>query len=261
MDRYRLLLQKYWVVVVVVVLMIAGVVAFASGVRLGPGGITQAGTLEVRNLPENARVFLDEAKMLGVSQGTAKAMVTPGVHSVIVDVEGMQPWNELVELSSKEVSLLWPLQVPKTVLRERVPEEQLVSARATLRATVVPTPTAPLVLGECVSVWVSGGRILAKTDCEAPSFLVCEAAQLQADGTCPAAIIFSPSGAVHSVIPFPGRDDALVVAAGSLSYVIELDPRKPQFFAPIAKSAVKLAPLDADTILMEENGTVYRIAL
>ena len=259
--RAHSLVKKYWVVGALIGVLLILFIAFIAGVRVGPGGISLAGTLEVRDLPENARVYLDEAKLLTINEGTATTKLTPGAHSIIVDVEGMQPWNELVELSSNGIVSLSPLQVPKDLIRERLPVEELGRGWAALRSSKLPTQAAPLALNECVSVWVSGGRILASTSCETPTYLVCEAAAVLADGTCPAAIIFSPSASVRSVVAFPGRDDAVVVAAGALSYVIELDPRKPQFFAPLVKASVSLAPWDETALILEEAGVLYRLPL
>ncbi len=56
-------------------------------------------------------------------------------------------------------------------------------------------------------------------------------------------------------MPFPGRDDALVVWAGTALYVVELDPREPQFVAPVFKGAIKGAAPWSATSVVVTNGT------
>lgn len=261
MDRYLAPLKKYWIALAAVLIVLLILLGHALGYRLAPGGLVLSGTLQVEGIPEDARVYLDESRLAAVEGGVARATLRPGAHSVIVDIDGMQPWNELVELSSGVVSSLSPIQVPKDLVRTRVAPESVVSARALVRATKVPTEAAPLSLA-CVNVWVSGSRILASTleGCEAPAYLACEESA-KVEGSCPATLIFAPSAPVRSVVPFPGRTDALVVAAGSLSYVVELDPREPQFFAPLIKAMVTLAPYTDHSLLLEEAGVLYELPL
>lgn len=262
MKRYQLLAKKYWFVAVVVLLAALAILAFALGYRLDRGGLTKAGTLLVA-APAGSRVYLDETRLLYGKDTGVSARLTPGAHTVIVDTDGMQPWHELVELSSGEITSLSPVEVPKEVVRETLAAERAAEGRAAIRAAKLPTQAAPLVIDECISVWVSGSRILANasSSCAAPAYLECTDVLRQADGSCPATLVFAPNAPIRSVIPYPGRSDALVVAAGTLSYVIELDPRKPQFFAPLLKSAVTLAPWSEVSIIVDEAGTLYEIAL
>ncbi len=263
MERYRLLLKKYWIVAAAIVLVLAGVVAFSLGYRIDRGGITQAGTLHV-HAPAGSRVYLDESRLLYGKDEGVETRLRPGVHTVIVDIDGMQPWNELVELSSGTLTSLSPITVAKDVIRERLAAERIAEGRAAIRATKLPTEAAPLSINECVKVWVSGSRILATADADcpsAPAFLQCTDDVRNEDGSCPATLVFAPNAAIRSVIGYPERTDALVVAAGNLSYVIELDPRKPQFFAPLVKASVTLAPWTPGYILLDEAGVLYEVAL
>lgn len=261
MERSLTLVKKYWPLVLVLALVLMFALGYASGLRFDRTGIVQVGTLVVE-IPDGARVYLDESRVLHERDGVARATLRPGAHSVIVDIDGMQPWNELVELSSGSVSTLSPIEVPKEPVLEEVPQERLAEGWAARRGALLPSEATPLTL-ECQKIWVSGVRILAAPADEscAPAFLLCEDAARTKEGTCPATVVFSSSAPLRSVVAFPQRTDALAIAAGSQSFVIELDPRQPQFFAPLVKSMVTLAPWDEGTLLVEKAGILFTLPL
>jgi hypothetical protein len=108
--------------------------------------------------------------------------------------------------------------------------------------------------GGCAVVYASGNKIIAEatttpeTSCTPPAFL-CES------GTCAPTFVHVPAETLRSILPFPKRDDALVVAAGGLIYVIELDPREPQFFAPLFKGVFAAATSWSDNAVAGTDGT------
>ncbi len=123
-----------------------------------------------------------------------------------------------------------------------------VAARAAFATQKLPTLMAPLSLG-CAEVYVSNNRVIATAAstspaCATPPDYLCSA------GSCAPTIIYSPAAPLHSVIPFPGRTDALIVATGEWVYTIGLDPRTPQYFAPILQG---LSPMVAPG----PNGSLY----
>jgi hypothetical protein len=65
-----------------------------------------------------------------------------------------------------------------------------------------------------------------------------------------------------AVVPFPGRKDALIVAAGKTVFAIEIDPREPQFIAPIFKGSLTgLASWSATSIVVTNGTEVVELPL
>ena len=192
----------------------------------------------------------------------------PGTHSVVVDSDGFQPWNELVTITEGEVTHVRPLLVAKDIQEKEVPVESLADASRAIALSTLPTQNAPLLLSEgCVAVYVAGNRIVATrtdaTDCSPVPYL-CTEKSIEEFGACLPTIIFETGEALRGLIAYPGRNDALILASSNIAYIIELDPREPRFFAPIppAKGAdIRIAPWTDSSILIRHDFQIKEVSL
>lgn len=261
MQKALALLKKYWIAVVVLLIIVVLFVGYFVGYRFTSAGIVQVGTIEITGAPAGSKIYIDEARVVVAGEHNTMLQLTPGTHSFIVDIADMQPWNELATVVSGKTVELSPIQVPKTIIRQKLTATEIPDGRSKFASYRLPTKDAPLVMGGgCVAVYASGTRILAESlpnaGCTPPEYLAC-----LPTGECPPAVVFAPVSPVRSLVAFPGRSDALVVAAGTLSYVVELDPRKPQFFAPLSKDFISIAPWDENNVLVQEAGILYTLPL
>jgi hypothetical protein len=92
------------------------------------------------------------------------------------------------------------------------------------------------------------------TGCTPPPFLCI-------GGTCATTVVFAPVAPLRAVLPYPGRQDALIVSYGNTLAVIELSPLKPQFFAPLIQGIQPAAAsFDATHIVVRDGGKTFTIA-
>ena len=166
-------------------------------------------------------------------------------HSVIVDVPNNNPWNEVVTIEAGMTTTVNPLIVPVTVSRVNIAQEVPPPPAS---AYALPTAQQPLLLENgCASISVSQNRIIATaattTGCVAPTYLC-------VGGTCAPTVVFAPITPLRSVLPFPGRQDAVIAAYGDTVAVIELNPLRPQFFAPLLRGQAPRAAIGADGSLV-----------
>lgn len=220
--------KKYWPWILSFVALCLLVWAFLAGYRLGLDGVTRAGAVVIQELPIGTDVYIDDVRRHVGAHTETRTVLSPGTHSIIVDAPGFQPWNELVEVTHNEDTQVTPILIPERINSRALPETE--AAIAKRDALPLPTFEAPLVVPDaCVQIFTSYNRVIAApgTDCEPPPYLC------STDGTCEPTVVFSPTEELRSVIMLPSRSDALVVSAGKNVYTIEIDPRTPQFFAPL----------------------------
>lgn len=239
MTPFLKALKAYWVLVVLVVFLVGVSVFYITGYRLDAGGITRVGVVRIEGVPEQSLVYIDQARMIRVTGGKTELSLTPGTHSVIIDAPNYLPWNEVFPVTQAEEVVLAPIFVPKKTIARVLTDESAREALALIQTGKIPVKATPLALaGGCANVYLSGTHIIAETatssPCTTPPTYLC----VQGTEGCAPTIIFSPSENVRSIIAYPGRDDALIVATGKLVYVVELDPREPQYFAPLFKGTV-----------------------
>jgi hypothetical protein len=175
-----------------------------------------------------------------------------------VDATGQEPWHTVFTIGTNENTVVHPILVPKTPAHDLLTGDGAQAGLDAIAATKLPTETDPLVLG-CANIYVSDNRIIAApgsdASCPAPEFLCSE-------GSCGPTIVFSPKDTPSAVIAFPDRTDALVVAAGQLVFVIAIDPREPQFFAPLLKGTnLGIAPATPTSIYVGGEGKVFSVPL
>lgn len=266
MNKSIELLRRYWLVLLFLIIVLIGVGGYAYGYRISSSGIVRTGTLVLTEVGAGARVYTDQSRLTLSVGGETRIELTPGTHTVIVDSPGMQPWNELFEIESGKETILAPLSIPVEVTARVLHGEERATAADAILAYLLPQKTAPLTLsGGCALVYVFENRVVADgtttPSCVPPVFLEC-AAEIASSGACPSTVIFPPNERLESVSKYPGRDDALVIAAGGQAYVVELDPRTPQFFAPILKGPrVRSAPWTDTSIVISDTKKVFELPL
>jgi hypothetical protein len=246
---------------VFILILVITVTLFSLGYRMGPGLlIQQAGTLSIPDVRPGATIFIDHEYSGQSATSSTKAMLTPGNHLVIVSTDEYQPWNELVEITTGVTTNVNPIYVPKIVTPKQLAKDAEARAQGVMLSYMLPTAENPLMMkGGCAKVYTDYDRIIAvgttTATCTAPAYL-CQ------DRVCNPTIIFSSSEPLSSVIGFPGRDDVLVVSGGARSFVLELDPRTPEFFAPLvhAKGA-KAAPWTEHSILVTTDQGIREVEL
>jgi hypothetical protein len=187
--------------------------------------------------------------------------LVPGSHSIIIDVKGNNPWSDTVNITPRTDTIVSPINVPVTVQRTLLQGADATKAQSVLAAYALPNAAKPLVLGGgCVDVTVENNRVLAtmatSTSC-APMPYLC------VGGTCATTVVFAPITPLHSVVPYPGRQDALIVSFGGNVAVLELNPLKPQFYAPLLQGGVApaIAPWDATSIVVHDDLRTFTIGL
>lgn len=261
----------------VLVIALATTFGYALGYRLAPGpSILKAHALTVTGLPDGTIVYVDSGRSARAANGRVSLLLTGGTHTLIAEADGYWPWNELVPVKNADVSV--------SALMARVPAKggapslsalagaQAEAAKTAFASARLPTADAPLLLaGGCAKTYVSDNRIIADpvfgvASCAPPAYL-CESS-LASEGVtalsasaCSPTVIFAPVDTLRSVVPFPGRDDALLVAIGGAVYALELDPLDPRYFAPVyAGNAPVIAPENGDGVFLRDKGAYYRLA-
>lgn len=246
----------FWLFLLFILAIIGG---YAAGFRPGPGlTIVRVGTLTLAHLPSGTSVYTDQA-FRGTTKeaGPFSVSLVPGNHSVIVDAPKQEPWTKTFTITTSETTTLSPIFVPKEADPRKVSAEELPTATSVFARTALPTTYAPLVL-DCANVYVLDNRLIAEastaSDCTPPDFLCIQ-------GSCEATIIYAPAAPLRSVIPFPGRTDAVLVSVADWIYALALDPRTPQYFAPVLHGvAPTLATASSTAFYVRDAGRVYSIS-
>lgn len=260
LSRARTFVQRNLLAVLIGLLVVLLAIGYALGYRPGPGfTVVRTGQLIVTDLPAGATVYTGESRR-GTSEkgGDMVVPLVPGTHSVIVDVPGMYPWNDLVQVTKEPVRIS-PILVPTATQTASIPNEERAAIEALVKAAVLPTAVNPLVLENgCALVRVDNNRIAANgttTDtCVEPWYLC-------VGGSCADTIVFSPIAPLRSVLPFPGRPNALLIAYGDTIAVLELNPLAPQYFAPIYKGLAPAAVLlDDHTLAVTDDTRTFKIS-
>lgn len=266
--------RRYALLILAVLLVLFLSIGYALGYRTGPGlTLVRTGTLTLTDLPVGATVYADQTRR-GVAVGSSFSMaLVPGNHMVIIDANGDFPWNEVVTISPHQSTSIDPILIPKHIVRGTVPEKLQSIAVAHLKIAKLPTDAAPLLAyGGCVALTVSNNRIIAQvasssadTASSTPATCATPPAFLCLSGTCAPTVVFSPTLPLNSVSLVPTRQDALVVSYGDIVSVLEIDPRSPQFFAPILHldSPVTLADWgwDPSVLVAREDNQYYTVSL
>lgn len=254
-------IRKHWFPVALVLIISILGIAYAAGVRVGPGlTLTLAETLTVTGVPNGAEIVLDQNRVHVVKGNQAMLRVAPGTHTVFVEIEGYEPWDELFVMEKDKSVTLRPILVPSTSVKHALTEEEIATAQGAFTSYTLPTSEAPLSLaGGCIEVYTLENRVLARAStrlgCDVPQYL-CE------QESCSPTIVFSAPQSIRSVFALPGREDALVVSARNSVYVAELDPREPRLLTPLYRGTFPIAlPFHEGFVLVSDEGDHFLLPL
>ena len=252
--------KRHWLLFLVLLFVIALLLGYGAGFRPGPGlTIVRVGTLTVTDLPAGTTVFTDMASR-GVSNGGPfNVPLVPGTHTVIVSAPGDEPFERTVTITSNEATEVSAILVPQKPLPTILDGAEAAAAQALIAKSVLPTQGAPLSVG-CADVYVLDNRVVAAPatttpGCATPPDYMCT------NGSCAPTLVYAPTTPIHDVVHFPGRTDAVIVATGPSVNVVGLDPRYPQYFAPVVKSMNPLIAEASTTggFFVSDSGKTYFI--
>ena len=263
LSQIRSFVRKHFFATLALIVVIIIAVPYLLGYRIGPGiKLERVGTLDLVNVPAQASIIIDQNFTRTTKKpGDATYELLNGSHSVIVSVPGDFPWNALVPITSAKTVQISPIFIsehPNVTLLSGAEKDVAVQ---TVASSTLPSKTAPLLLANgCATVYVDNNQIIAEAKtapgCTPPPFL-CDTAT-----SCSPTAIFSPLPTLSGVARFPGRQDALVVEFNNVLYALDLDPRTPQFFAPILGATnPKMGTLPDGTIVVQNDASVFRINL
>jgi hypothetical protein len=266
MNPFLVFLKKYAVVVVIILLILVAGTAFAEGFRVGPGvTISRVGTLTLNGLPKGATTIIDsESRGAATATSSAKSYdLTPGNHMLIVSAANYFPWSSLVSISSGKTSPIAPIFVPMNIVATSATGTVQTAALAAIASSTLPTQAQPLILENgCADIYVENNRVVVQaasstSACTTPPSFLC------ANGSCDPTVVFAPNTKLNTVLPYPGHSDALIVGINNILYAIALDPRSPQFFAPILEGASVpvAAELGDGTVVVRVGKSVFTISL
>jgi hypothetical protein len=254
--------NKYFLLVVFIIIVLVIAVPYLLGYRLGPGlHVERVGTLALANLPKGTSVYVDSSLYTTTTAtGTVTDELVGGSHSIIVSASDDYPWSSVTLVTSGTNTTIYPLLVSMRPNVTPLTGAQATQALAAIASTTLPTQANPLVMGNgCEDVYVANNQIIASpveaSGCTPPPYLCI-------DATCSPTIIYSPIATLKSVLPYPHRQDAVVFQFGSTIFTISLDPRSPQFFAPmLIGTNPRMGMLPNGTIVVQNGSVVFSLAL
>lgn len=261
MNQFVSLLRQHLWLLLIALVFAALVTGYALGYRPGPGfTIVRAGELVLTGMPKGATVYADETRRAVAKNDTVRIALEPGSHSIIVDAKGDYPWSDVVSIEARTSTNVSPIFVSQHPERTPVANDSQKTAETLLSSYVLPDAQQPLVMEHgCAQVYVLDNRIVATPQtvagCTPPPYLC-------VGGTCATTVVFAPTAPLRSVLPYPGRQDALIVSYGNTLAVLEMNPLKPQFFAPLLLGVQPAATLyDATHILVRDARQTFTITL
>jgi hypothetical protein len=257
-------LQKHPVLVLTVLILFILLAGYGAGYRFGPGAsISKAGHLTIQQVPTGGSVYVDQKLYLTVDATSSPSVqLVRGNHAVIVSVPGDNPWNTIVPINSATTTFIAPIFVRMKVVTNLLEGDKRAAALAAIATTTLPTKDHPLSMGSCVVAYVDANRLIADVATSTSSVPCTPPPYLCTAGVCGPTIIFAPISTLTLAVPLPGRHDAFVVEFGNTLYVISIDPRTPQFFAPVLTGpSVTAGTLPDGTVVVESNGITYSVEL
>jgi hypothetical protein len=262
MQKLLFYVRKYLILLIIVFIVIVLAIFYEAGFRVGPDlTLNRVGYLSVSGLPSGATIY-DDTSLLGTSTktGTQHYELIAGTYSLIVSVPGDYPWSTTVAISSAKTSSISPILVSETLAGKALTGTAATQALAAIASTTLPTTAKPLAIsGACATVYVENNQLIENpvetASCTPPPYLCIQ-------GSCAPTIVYSPLAPIDAVLPFPGRNDSVVILLDHSLYAIALNPESPQFFAPIGHGEKPSAGVLPDgTIVVSDTGNVSQISL
>ncbi|MDB5237279.1 MAG: hypothetical protein JWL88_381 [Parcubacteria group bacterium] len=252
--------RRHILLLLIVVLLVLLFGGYELGYRPGPDlTLVRAGNLVITGVPKGGTVYADQTRRAVSNGKDIRIDLEPGSHSIIVDVKGDNPWNDVISIAPRKDTVASPIFVPLKTVATHITQEQAAQAEKALTTYLLPDEQHPLVLENgCANVYVANNRIVANaattTSCVPPAFLC-------VGGTCATTVVLSPAAPLRSVLQYPGRQDALIVSYGSVLAVLEVNPLKPQFFAPLYQGIQPAAAVfDATHIVVRDGHQTSLVA-
>ncbi len=257
MHRYL-----FWgIVSLSVVFLLALGTGYALGYRIGPGiTLVKVRSLTITHLVPGATVFIDRSSRGTAATSTMTLALVPGHHAVLISAPNTWPFSTIVTIPENKNATLAAFLIPHTPNGTLLEGPAAKTARAAVAHTALPTITHPLVMENgcaLVSVNTANQIIAAPTTtpaCTPPPFLCL-------DNSCAPTIVFSPKEKPTAVLPYPGRQDALLVGIGKVIYALSLDPRSPQTFAPLLQGISPRIATDTQGTVVVDQSAAYKLTL
>jgi hypothetical protein len=255
--------RKNLLLIILILVIVAIGVLYGLGFRIGYGvHLERVSTLTLTNVPNGSSIFIDQTlRTTTTATSSVKEELVSGSHAIIISAPGDYPWNTITTVASGKPTTVNPIFVstePHVTPLSGTAETAAVSAIA---STTLPTFTHPLTLANgCAIVYASNNQVIADFASTTPG---CTPPPYLCSGTsCGSTIIYSPVSPLKMVAPFPGRQDALVIQVQNILIALALDPRSPQFFAPIltATSPV-IGTLPNGSVVIKNGTAVFRVKL
>jgi hypothetical protein len=236
-------------------------VAYGAGFRIGPElTLNRVGYVSITGLPKGANVYTDSFLQGTTSKaGTMNFELIPGTHAIIVGTPADYPWSTTLVVASGKKETISPILVATNFSGTPLTGADKTAALAAIASTTLPTEANPLVIsGACASVYVANNQLIedpatSTPSCTPPPYLC-------VGGSCASTIIYAPLAPISSILPFPGRSDAIVILLDHNIYALALDPTSPQFFAPIGHGHDPADGLYEGSIVVSDGGDVSKIA-
>lgn len=262
------ILKKFWILIAILLVVALSFGGFVQGYRIGPYGLpVKATKLIIERVPVGTTIYLDGIREHVTKDTPVSLFVMPNSHSLIINAEGYQPWNELITAVAGVEMYIHPLLIKEALTENLLEDSERVRATTQLLHATLPTKDAPLILaGGCTKIYVSQNRIVAEKHtsetCVTPPPYLCSDETVAEFGACLPTLIFEPKEAMRNVFAYPSRDDALIVTSGNSVYVLELDPREPRFFAPLARGAgIRAAAWSPTSIIISHESGASELPL
>lgn len=252
------------VIIASVVFLILLGVGYFSGYRIGPGiTLVKTHTLTITNLPNGATVFTDYATRGTTSTSTMKVSLVPGTHTVLISANDYWPFSTIVTVPENANATVRVFMVPKTVAGTILHGKEASAAKKLVAKQTLPTAKDPLIMGNgCALISVTAMRQIIATptttpSCTPPPFLC-----IDSNGKCATTIIFSPTQKPTDVLPYPGRQDALLISIGKTIYAFSLDPRNQPHGVPVLSGiSPRMALTAKGTVVVVDQSTAYQLTL
>lgn len=245
MVTQRKKLMQYLRALLLILLPLFAVwIFFTLGFRITNGlSVVYAPRITITDVPQKAVLFVDNKKTAtSGTKHTIVARISPGDHSLVVGAPNYNPWVELISVTQEPQTLraiMTLRSIDGTVLTKKDPEwktaTKLLAAPYTL-----PNKNLPLQLGT--------NTVIANETHVA----VIENGKEK--------VIFTPvEGNISSVLPFPGRDDVVVVVSGPTVYLVEIDTKKPQTINTLLNGLQPHIVTDGKTLYGKDGDTTFRL--